>query len=207
MNIRHKADLDPAEETSFARAAADVWRTAHAVGLVDEMPEAGGVTYQQVKRTVLRVREAGIAERATAEVVGAGPEDATLVAGRLREILEQLEQSPLPDTEWRRVLQIFDRDRLAALLGISPVSVVRYAAQERRTPDDIAARLHFLALVIGDLAGAYNEIGVRRWFERTRTALDDRAPAKLLRGNWQPEDPGPRAVRELARSLVASPAT
>ena len=207
MSVRRKSDYDPVDEVSFARAAADVWRTAHAVGLVDEMPEAGEVTYQQVKRTVLCVREAGIAERATAEIAGAGPEDATFLAGRLREILEQLEQSPLPDTEWHRVLKIVDRDRLAALLGVSPASVARYASQERRTPDDIAARLHFLALVIGDLAGAYNEIGIRRWFERTRTALDGRTPAKLLRGNWQPEDPGPRAVRELARSLVASPAT
>ena len=35
----------------------------------------------------------------------------------------------------------------------------------------IAGRLHFLATVVGDLAGAYNEIGIRRWFERRGAAI------------------------------------
>ena len=191
----------------MAQAAADMVRTAHAVGLVDEAPDFADVTYPAVKRVVLRVREAGIGEWAAAEVARATPPDAGRLADRLREIASLLEQSPLPATEWHRVLAIFDRDRLASLVGISPASVQRYARHERRTPDEVAARLHGLALIVGDLAGAYNEIGIRRWFERARTALDGRSPAELLRGAWEPEDAGPRAVRELARSLVASPAT
>lgn len=182
-------------------------RTAHAVGLVDEAPDFAQITYPAVKRAALRVREAGIGGRAAADVTRATPPDAGLLAGRLREMALLLEQSPLPATEWRRVLETFDRDRLAPLLGVSPASVLRYARDERRTPDDVAARLHWLALIVGDLAGAYNQIGIRRWFERARTALDGRSPAELLRGAWQPEDAGPRAVRELARSLIASPAT
>ena len=70
------------------------------------------------------------------------------------------------------------------------------------TPDDVAARLHFLALVISDLAGAYNEIGVRRWFHRERSLLDGKTPGTLLSGDWNPEDEGPQRVRDLARSLV-----
>ena len=66
--------------------------------------------------------------------------------------------------------------------------------------------MHFLALAVGDLAGAYNDIGIRRWFERKRTVLEGRAPAAVLRGKWQPEDPGPLQVRDLARALVASAA-
>jgi hypothetical protein len=77
----------------------------------------------------------------------------------------------------------------------------------RATPDDIAARLHFLALVVGDLAGAYNDIGIRRWFDRPRTTLGGRTPRQLLRGAWNPGDAGPTKIRELARSLVAAAAT
>jgi hypothetical protein len=195
----------PLEDAAVANAAADVVRKAHAVGLTDESPDFTGLTYPTLKRTVLRVREAGIAERAAGYV--ATGDDPTELAERLREISALLDESPLPATEWRRVLEVFERDQLAALLGLSPVSVLRYAKNERHTPDEVAARLHFLALVIGDLAGAYNELGIRRWFERKRTALDGRAPADMLKGNWQPEDPRPQAVRDLARALVTSPAT
>ena len=72
--------------------------------------------------------------------------------------------------------------------------------------DAVAARVHFLALAVGDLAGAYNDIGIRRWFERKRTVLEGRAPAAVFRGKWQPEDPGPLQIRDLARALVASAA-
>jgi hypothetical protein len=71
----------------------------------------------------------------------------------------------------------------------------------------VAARLHFLANVVGDLAGAYNEMGIRRWFERPRTLLGGRSPAQLLTDGWTPEDPRAKKVRDLARSLTGSPAT
>jgi hypothetical protein len=98
-------------------------------------------------------------------------------------------------------------DQLAELPGISASSVRPYKDEARATPDDVAARLHFLALVAGDLAGAYNDIGIRWWFHRPRTLLEGRAPAELLTGDWSPGDPGPRRVREVARSLVAGAAT
>jgi hypothetical protein len=207
MGIRSVSDKDPLGDAAVAQAAADIVRKAHSVGLVDEVDDFTDLTYSQVKQTVWRVREAGIGERAADGVADARPEETALIASYLREIAALLEESPLPATEWGRMLEVFDRDRLAALLGISPASVVRYARQERPTPDDVAARLHVLALVVGDLAGAYNEIGIRRWFDRPRTALAGRSPARVLRGAWKPEDPGPASVRELARSLVGSPAT
>jgi hypothetical protein len=118
-----------------------------------------------------------------------------------------LDESPLPSTEWTRVLGVLDSDRVAPLVGISAASVARYTKGERRTPDEVAAPLHFLALVVGDLSGAYNEIGIRRWFDRARTALGGRSPSDLLKGEWRPEDEGPQSVRQLARSLLGSPAT
>lgn len=109
--------------------------------------------------------------------------------------------------EWRSLERTFSTDRLAALLGTSSPSVRRYSSGARSTPDALAARLHFLATIVGDLAGAYSEIGIRRWFDRQRSQLKGRAPADFLQGDWNPEDPGPRRLRELARSLTASPST
>ena len=135
------------------------------------------------------------------------PRDLDAIARDFRRLDALLEESPLPDTEWPRLVQIFDRDRLAALVGVSSASAGRYERGERTTPDEVAARLHVLALVVGDLTGAYNTIGVRRWFDRPRSALEGRTPAEVLAGAWQPEAEGPARVRELARSLVDSPAT
>jgi hypothetical protein len=152
-----------------------------------------------------RARAAGIGIRAAERVLqSASAED---VMRGLHELSVALEESPLPKTEWPRLLAVLGRDLLAALTRTSPSSVARYARAERETPDAVAARLHLLALIVGDLAGAYNDIGIRRWFERKRTALDGRSPAQILGGNWDPDADGPRRVRELARSLTASPAT
>ena len=91
-------------------------------------------------------------------------------------------------------------ESLAGLLGISIPSA-------RRTPDSVAARLHFLALVVGDLASDDNDVGVRRWFRCGRRRLDGRAPVELLSGSWRPDDDEPRQVRDLARALGPSSAT
>lgn len=191
----------------MARLAADTVRKAYAVGLVDEAPAFPELTYPAVKRVVARVRAAGIGGQAAASFARTDPADVEALARELRQIESLLEESPVPDKEWRRLLQVLDRDRLAALVGVSPSSVARYERGERATPDAVAARLHFLALVVGDLAGAYNAIGIRRWFDRPRSALDGHAPAELLAGDWQPDDQSAVRVRELARSLVESPAT
>ena len=96
---------------------------------------------------------------------------------------------------------------LARLLGISESSARRYLSGSRSTPDSVAARLHFLAFVVGDLGGAYNDIGVRRWFDRPRRRLDGSTPAETLGERWSPDDEDARRVRDLARALLSSPVT
>lgn len=119
----------------------------------------------------------------------------------LQQLNEALEESPAPAYEWPRLVELFGVDRLARLVGISPASARRYKQRARATPDPVAARLHFLALLVSDLAGAYNDIGIRRWFERPRSLLQNRSPAKLLSGEWSPNDPGPgRFVSSPVRS-------
>lgn len=195
----------PLDDLTVAHAAAETVRKAHAVGLIDRSPDFPELTYSEVRQAAARVREAGIATYAAGIVERRDPPAAGELTRALRDIDARLEESPLPDTEWPRLTGILDSDQLAALLDISLSSLVRYAKGDRRTPDDVAARLHLIALIAGDLAGAYNAIGIRRWFERPRTALDGRTPASLLRGAWTPDDEGARRVRALARALVTSP--
>ena len=97
---------------------------------------------------------------------------------------EPLDESPVPANEWPALHKVLGPELLARLVGISASSMRRYLSGIRPTPDAVAARLHFLALVVGDLAGAYNDVGVRRWFERSRQRLGGSAPARLLAEDW-----------------------
>ena len=116
-------------------------------------------------------------------------------------------RTPVPASEYPALHRVLGPESLARLLNISTVSLRRYQSGARTTPDRVGARLHVLALMVGDLAGAYNEAGIRRWFVRPRTVLENRAPADILTAGWRPEEPGPRQVRDLATALTASPAT
>ena len=59
-------------------------------------------------------------------------------------------------TQWQVVSEVLNDDELfATLLGIKAISVCRYAKGERACPDEVAARLHWLALLIQQLEGTY----------------------------------------------------
>lgn len=118
-----------------------------------------------------------------------------------------LDESPAHTYEWHTLHNALGMNLLTKLLGISESSVRRYLSNSRPTPETVAARLHFLALIVGDLSGAYNYIGVKRWFNRPHKRMDGKAPAQLLADRWLPEDKDPRRVRELARSLLSSSVT
>jgi uncharacterized protein (DUF2384 family) len=135
-------------------------------------------------------------ERSTTEAVSA-----------LFEVLKAIDESPVPDEEWPAMRKVFDDDDLAKLLSISSSSLKRYAARGRATPDDIADRVHWLAMIVAALSGSYNGIGIRRWFERPRAQLNERSPRQVLGSNWNPSAPNVRRVRDLAESLVSTGAT
>lgn len=182
------------------RLAVEAIRLADAMGLVasaDRRRDAAALA-----PLARALRRAGIATAVAVRL----DEDPTPAAIELEQLLTTaiaaLEASPVPEHEWKALARVFPADDLAALLDVSLSSLKRYASGDRETPDLVAARLHFLALVVGDLAGTYNDTGVRRWFQRKRTQLDGRAPAALLRRDWDPDDDGPQQVRALARSLV-----
>ncbi len=123
----------------------------------------------------------------------------------LQRVNEALDDSPAPAQEWQTLQAILGLELLARFLRISGSSVRRYLSGARTTPDPVAIRLHFLALLVGDLAGAYSDIGVRSWFDRPRALLAGRAPARLFDDDWRPDDDGPKRVRALARTLWSPP--
>ena len=148
--------------------------------------------------------EAGIGQTFLSELRRLPRSDPTRLSILLEKINEALEQSPAPAHEWRTLQSALGLELLPWLLDISQSSARRYLSGSRSTPDTVAARLHFLAFIVGDLSGAYNDIGVRRWFDRPRKQLDGCTPALLLAPGWLPDQEGPRRVRELAHTLVSS---
>jgi hypothetical protein len=211
MSLTHKKSTwVPTPGRRVGRLLADASRRAEAMGLIEVHPGAdagpqGDLT--AFRHLATQAEKAGIATATAAALHNVETPTPEELAALLTTMIAALEASPAPAFEWSGLARVFDAEQLASLLNVSLSSLKRYQAGERTTPDAIAARLHFLALLVGDLAGSYNDIGVRRWFQRKRTRLDGRAPADLMAGEWDPDDSGPRRVRELARELVTLSAT
>ena len=143
----------------------------------------------------------GICTQATRQWLDQKQEAGPVRDSLLAHVYERLEQCPCPATEWQAVREVLDDDDLlAALLGIRPISVRRYAKGERHCSDPVAARLHWLALLIDQLEGTYNAYGIRRWFKRPRAVLSCQAPQDRLKGAWDPDDDAVRPLMILAHS-------
>jgi hypothetical protein len=200
--VQKRSVLAPPESTATARLVFEAARRADAMGLL-EASDVGQFDSAAARHVAARAHAAGIGRTSAAQLSNVEAPAPAEVDSMLKALIAALEQSPVPQFEWRSVSRVFEPEQLADLLDISLSSLRRYQGGERTTPDDVAARLHFLALVIGDLAGGYNEIGIRRWFQRKRTQLDGRSPAAMLGRNWDPDDAGPQRVRALAAALVS----
>ncbi|CAN5817068.1 hypothetical protein BH23CHL8_BH23CHL8_03240 [soil metagenome] len=197
----------PLDRPGLGQAAARLVRRASGVGLL-----AGTRTPERLDLELVR----DIARSALAEGVG---QDAALAILRVKEagsgvaaadelgdllarLDDALASSPMPGRELGELLRTYDPDTLAAMLGVSIASLRRYARRTRRVPDDVAERIHYLALVSSDLAGSYNEFGMRRWWQRPRSLLGGRSPRGALIGAWDPDGPDARAVADMARGLT-----
>ncbi|MBN6812943.1 hypothetical protein [Kocuria marina] len=191
----------PTVSSSTARALYSMTRTlayAETIRLVP--PSPGGVSVEGFKRVLAELARLGVGRRAPSLGRTAGAQDFEKAA---EVALSALEESPVPAAEWRPMSDILS-DELAGLVGISASSLARYRSGERITPDPVAARLHVVAMVVSDLSGSYNDFGIRRWFQRPRTALGGRAPGEILSGHWNPDEDEVIRVRDLARSLLGA---
>jgi hypothetical protein len=190
-------------EAEVAFLAVRLVTLAEILGLLPRSTQ-GGVDNDQVAAALDAFARAGVGRRGAA--IGRDV-TADRLAEALRAVLAAIEESPMPEHEWEPLTELLGEDLLARLVGVSVSSARRYRNGERVTPDDVAARLHTVALVTADLAGSYNEFGIRRWFQRSRSALGGVSPAEVLAGRWDPEEERVGAVRALAGALLGSPAT
>ena len=207
MAIRIRSVAEPFEsaDPDTSREAVEALLLGEAMGLLGE-EGVERLDLPTLRRLANAASEAGIGALPAATLAGRRL-DADRLHGALQTLREALEDSPAPAQEWAVLVPLFGVEDLARLVAVSPASLRRYASGSRATPDPVAARLHFLARVVAELRGAYNDVGIRRWFDRKRTPLRSRSPAQMMTGEWSPEDRGPRKVLDLARALSASPAT
>lgn len=204
--IRIQSVEPPFDSSTTARHAVQAISRAAGMGLLEGL-EIRHLDLPSFRDVVGRISRAGIGTEVQSALAVPTPLRLEELDELLEILIKALEDSPAPEQEWTSLEDVFGMERLGELLGTSTASVRRYHSGSRKTPDLIAARLHFLATLVGDLAGAYNEYGIRRWFERPRTALGGRAPEELLTGEWDPHQEEVQELRNLTRSLAGSPAT
>ena len=193
----------PIDDPAVLRAVMPVVNRVWAMGV--PLPGKGkpfALSLRTLKHILENARRLGIGGnlqvRMTPQAVQQRPEEAVRL---LSELSRALEESPAPAIEWAPMRDLFGDEELAALLGTSRQSIARYAKGARTTPDDIADRLHWLAMVVSDLAGGYNDFGIRRWFHRPRTVLGGRSPLRALGRNWNSDSESAKRVRALAAAL------
>lgn len=206
--IRLRSVNAPLDRPAAAWEAVRFLSTAEALGLLPASPESIETVDVRTVRAVLKeAAAAGVGRQALAEADSRDERDGDAWVDVLAHANAALADSPIPERTWPVLADVLGIDLLAQLVGVAPASARRYLAGDRATPDAVASRLHWIALIAGDLAGSYNAFGIRRWFLRPRSQLDGKAPADVLAGEWSPDDPGPGTVRALATRLLDSAAT
>lgn len=192
----------PLNRPDLLALAMRVVRRALGLGLLSERSRIEKLDLDLIRSIAQEASGLGVGQEAAVALLER-PRNARLP--RLLASLDaSLAESPVPERELTELLRTYDHEQLAALAGTSIASLRRYASGTRSVPDTIAQRIHFIALVTSDLGGAYNEFGLRRWWDRPRTALGDRSPRQALGRDWSPDDPDAVTVAGLASALVGA---
>lgn len=203
----NKSKVKVLQDPKVLRLVISILSLGEAMGILTPERVDGESSFEKVKQAARLVGGAGIGKQIVPFIVATGDPDRAELITNLKSLERAMEESPVPDREWPVLETTLGSETLARLIGVSAVSVRRYRSGERRSPDRVVARLHFLALLLADLSGTYTEEGVRLWFQRRRSLLGGSSPEQVLSGEWSPEDPDVVRLKELARSLVGSPAT
>lgn len=208
QTIRSQSDtgIDRVRSPAAVREATRVLGLIDAMGLLKLREPIPYLRLSLLREAANAAAHAGIGQHAAAVLADPQLSQQVLLA-TLRQLAEALEDSPVPNTEARELASVFGWELLSDMVHSSPASLRRYASTARATPDDVAGRMHWLAKIVGHLRGAYNDAGIRRWFERPRAQLQGRAPNEFLLQRWTPDQPEVEAVRSLARSLAGAGAT
>lgn len=194
---------------AFTRPVADFVRSAHrsaAIGLISPK-ELEQVSLDDIQNLVGRLAGLGIAVRANLQWQ-VSLERGALPQGYWHGVAQALDESPVPQAEWKSARDLFEDDELLTrLTGAARSSVVRYLKGDRSTPDTVAERLHAVMMLAADLQGTLNARGVRRWFTKKRSLLEGNSPLDLLGEDWSTDSEGYARVRQLADSDLNFQAT
>ena len=202
--LRIESVSEPFDEPASAATVLQLFARAETMGLIPETiarQDAITIDHLTVRRLLKHLREAGLASASSLRLPGAQPDEVSLV---LLEALDALDASPYPQGEWDVLREIVGDRLLARMLRVSESSIRRYTAGGRRTPDEVAWRLHAIGGIVSALRGSYNEYGVRRWFDRPRSALDGRTPADVIATTGSEDEEGFERVVALADELVGA---
>lgn len=202
--IRMASVGDPFDQPSVRSAATHLVLVAGGLGLLPEHASVERLDIELIRFIARTSLSEGVGQEAALAIL----EDtgASTSGERWEDLIVHFEAalagSPMPKRELAELLRTYGHESLGSLLGISPASLRRYGTGARAVPDLIAARIHFLALVTADLTGSYNEFGLRRWWERPRSALDGRSPRVALGDDWDPDAQAAHDIAELAHALA-----
>jgi hypothetical protein len=207
-SIRIDSVQEPFTAPEASKAASTLLGRAESMGLLEQLGPISSLDPDLIKTVLRRLAQAGVAQNV---LMYGGARQLPADPAQMLRLLEMantaLEDSPLPEQEWAALRHALGDALLARLCRISEASLRRYSAGSRPTPDRVAQRLHALALVVADLRGAYNDYGIRRWFQRPRTQLKGKSPETFLPATWTLDSPELDEVRRLAAALTASPIT
>ncbi len=194
----------PLNRPGLLAAAMSLVRRAIGLGMLPDREPIERLDLELIRSIAREASTAGVGRDAAIALMEQPSARGSRLEGLIAQLDGALADSPVPERELRVLLRVYDYDGLAALLGTSVASLRRYAGGTRTVPDAVANRIHHVALVTSDLAGSYNEFGLRRWWERPRAALDGRSPRAALGSAWDPDGAEGAAVAELARALTGS---
>ncbi len=209
--IHIASESAPPSSPALAQALVGVFSRSAAMGVLTgpTVTQLDGAAVRQLLNDLQRHDIGGAAAVALAPLLddagtALGTRDGAALVYRLDQVAEALEASATPSTEWPALREVFGDELLGALLGVSMSSLRRYGAAERDTPAGVVDRLHWLAMVVADLNGGYNNYGIRRWFERPRSQLSGQSPRTLLGSQWHVDDEAALRVRKLAGALTGA---
>ena len=146
-NLQIRSIRSPFDDPKLVSAAIGALTRADAMGLL-QVPVTC-LDDAAIQGLGASMAEAGIGRSFLFELRRLPCSDTDRLSTLLEKINEALDKSPAPASEWRAVHGVLGVELLTRLLEISRSSVQRYISGNRSTPDPIAARLHFLALVAG----------------------------------------------------------
>ena len=202
MSKIHKPSTDNPLDKKVIIAALDFIIKAESMGLIEEPVDTLNLTLDVIISVAKKVVEEGLGRKIVIDPNRWYEYESNDLCLKLKALSDVLEHSPTPDKEWTRVRMVISEKLLAEILHISEKSSRRYEQGERQASDEVHAKLHWIALLLGDLLGSYNELGARNWFLRARKSFNGKTPYQLLAGkDWKPDDEIPSKIKEFVKSL------